>query len=82
MAYWRSSTQCESAAGADSAPTAFDGIFCRNPKYAKISKIESVCHGEAISPPRAGPSAFVEGLLMQSSKTKDDKLTATRAFAE
>jgi hypothetical protein len=62
---------------------AFDGIFCRNAKYAKISRIESVCHGEAISAPRARPRAgVVEGLLMESSKTKDDKLTAIRAFAE
>src|SRR5580658_547279 len=47
-AYLRSTALCEAFGCADSGATVLDGIPARKPKYAKISRIESVCHGEAI----------------------------------
>src|SRR5271163_431906 len=47
-AYLRSTALCEAFGCADSGATVLDGIPARKPKYAKISRMESVCHGEAI----------------------------------
>src|SRR5271154_188878 len=47
-AYLRSTALCEAFGCADPGATVLDGIPVRKPKYAKTSRIESVCHGEAI----------------------------------
>src|ERR1700722_2522476 len=44
----------ETAACADSGASACCGVAARNPKYPKISRIESVCHGEAMKRRLAG----------------------------
>src|SRR5580658_187911 len=47
-AYFRSTALCETIGCAGSRATVFDGIPVRKPKYAKMSRMENVCHGAAI----------------------------------
>src|ERR1700721_4082206 len=46
--YFRRTAPCAALGCADSGATALDGRLARKPKYEKISRMESVCHGAAI----------------------------------
>src|ERR1700683_3815520 len=47
-AYLRSTALCVAVGGAVSGAAVPDGMLARKPKYAKISRIDSVCQGAAI----------------------------------
>src|SRR5271154_2827786 len=47
-AYFTRTELCDALGCADSGATVLDGRLARKPKYAKISRMESVCQGAAI----------------------------------
>src|SRR5580658_10839797 len=46
--YFRRTAPCAALGCPDSGATVLDGRLARKPKYAKTSRMESVCHGAAI----------------------------------
>src|ERR1700734_2048097 len=46
--YFRRTAPCAALGCPDSGATVLDGRLARKPKYAKISRMENVCHGAAI----------------------------------
>src|SRR5271170_3609158 len=58
-AYLRSTALCVAVGCAVPGAMELDGRVARKPKYAKISRMESVCHGAAISRRGVGVGACV-----------------------
>src|SRR5271154_412388 len=58
-AYLRSTALCVAVGCAVPGAMELDGRVARKPKYAKISRMESVCHGAAISRRGVGVGACI-----------------------
>src|SRR5271168_1503192 len=70
-AYLKSTALCDAFGCADSGATVLKGIPVRKPRYAKTSRMESVCHGAAIRRPGGADCIWVEGVgtsFMRSPK--------------
>src|ERR1700689_2921641 len=62
-AYLSRTALCVAVGGAVSGAAVLDGMLARKPKYAKISRMESVCQGAAIRRPGGGGGVGVRVCL-------------------